>query len=273
MNINDFRYMWQGQPIKTLTGQECYLLDPIHKQGKANQHALLLLHGFSSSPAVYRLLLPALQPLYDTIICPVLPGHADSLAAFSITKATAWITTAEKACEQLINTHRHVDVLGLSLGGLLACHLSQHFGLHHLYLLAPALVLNMNLSCALAYAHVLHWLGFQYLRNQAGNLQGHEHCELAYRQLPITTVIELLTLIQSFHFTAPTCPTDLFLGQFDKVINGPLVAARFNTLSNTTLHWLPNSAHVLPLDTDRELIIQCVQGHFISKATTPTVET
>lgn len=258
MNINDFRYMWRGKPIKPLVTQQVNLLAPIYDiRGSGEQRALLLLHGFSSSPAVYRQLLPALSD-YDAVVCPLLPGHGESIQAFSTVKACEWVSTAENACEKLMNDYQQVDVMGLSLGGLLACHLSQRFPLHRLYLLAPALVLRLNTLHALKCARLMHWLGFSRLRNQAGNLYSNHDSELAYRQLPITAIIEILTLIDTYQFQPPHSPTDIFLGYHDEVVNSELVAKLFTNLPNCTIHWLPKSAHVLPLDGDLDTIIACL---------------
>lgn len=259
MNIDDFRYMWRGKPLKTLSQQEAYLLEPIDLKGKGRHNALLLLHGFSSSPAVFRELIPSLLPLYETIVCPALPGHGVSISAFSQAKASDWLGEAEGICAVLQEKYQTVDVLGFSLGGLLACHLAQRFTLHHLYLLAPALALHLNINLALKCAKMLHYMGFHHLRNRAGSLHAQLHSEIAYRQLPLTTIIEILTIINTFQFTPPTCPTDLFLGRHDDVVNSEVVAKHFTHRSNAHLHWLENSAHVLPLDGDIEVMLACIR--------------
>ena len=255
---NDFRYMWQGKHLGPLLATDAHVLAPIAQKNSRYEHALLLLHGFSSSPAVYRELLPGLSH-YDAIVCPALPGNGQNLSEFSASKASDWITPARETCDTLLKQYQHVDVMGFSLGGLLACDLSQHFSLNHLYLLAPALSLQLNIPWALAAARVLHSLGFQSLRNRAGHLLSPHHCELAYRQLPLATIIQLLTLIKNFVFTPPTCPTDLFLGYGDDVIDGHHVEKLFTNLPNCTIHWLAQSAHILPLDNDKDEIIACVQ--------------
>ena len=259
MNIDDFRYMWRGKHLNLLTTQQAHLLDPVSIRGSGTEHALLLLHGFSSSPAVYRQIIPALTDSYDAVICPRLPGHGESIGAFSKAKASDWVTAAEESCDALTKEYQHVSVVGLSLGGVLACHLSQHFALHHLFLLAPAIALQLKPSLALKLAHVLQWLGCKYVRNRAGNLYSELYSELAYRKLPIITVIEILTLINNFHFVPPSCPTDLFLGRFDEVVNANLVEKSFLNIPNITIHWLANSAHVLPLDGDIDMITACLQ--------------
>lgn len=257
MNNDDFRYMRRGKQLSKLSDEELNLLHPINQRGKGKERALLILHGFSSSPAVYRYLIPQLKN-YDAIVCPVLSGHGESIEAFSKSKAKDWLATATESCDALIKEYKKVDVLGLSLGGLLACELSRLFKLNHLYLLAPALKLHMRVDPMIKLARVLRCLGFEQLRNAAGNLLTDEHAEIAYRKLPISTIIEMLILAREYQWVPPTCPVDLFLGSHDKVVASEQVEQLFVNLPNVTIHWLKHSAHVLPLDNDLKEIIDCI---------------
>lgn len=260
MTNNDFRYMRRGKQLSELTDEEINLLKPIDQRGTGKERALLLLHGFSSSPAVYRRLIPQIKN-YDAIICPALQGHAISIEEFSASTAKDWRATANNACEALFKEYKKIDVLGLSLGGLLACELSQRFTLNHLFLLAPALKLKMNVSPMLKLSQVVKYLGFSQLRNSAGNLLSNDQAEIAFRKLPITTIIEILTLVQNYQWIPPTCPVDLFLGVHDEVVSSKEVEQLFASLPNTTIHWLKNSAHILPLDNDFEEIADCINRY------------
>ncbi|MGL6036951.1 MAG: alpha/beta hydrolase, partial [Legionella sp.] len=51
------------------------------------------------------------------------------------------------------------------------------------------------------------------------------------------------------------------LGAHDQVVNSKKVEQLFSSLPNATIHWLSNSAHVLPLDNDLAQIIQCINAH------------
>lgn len=261
MNKYDFRYMLGGKQLASLSDDELQLLKPITLKEQNNHNkVLLVLHGFSSTPAVYRYLLPQINH-YDAIVCPVLPGHGDSIARFSDVKAADWISSCSSLCEQLMAQYNQVDVLGLSLGGLLASELARIYPLHHLFLLAPALKLQMNTEFSLKLSRFLHGLGFRYLRSAAGNLVNSDHAEIAYRQLPLSTIIEMLTLAQHYHWQPPSCPTDIFLGAHDQVVNSKKVEHLFKPLAHATIHWLDNSAHVLPLDNDVAEIIECINNH------------
>lgn len=259
MNKHDFRYMLRGKQLASLSEAELQLLDPIAIKTKNTNKVLLVLHGFSSTPAVYRYLVPQIKH-YDAIICPKLPGHGESIASFSQVKAADWLASSKALCGQLIAQYKQVDVLGLSLGGLLASELAVTYPLHHLFLLAPALKLQMNTHLMVKLAERLHKLGFRYIRNAAGNLLTDTHAEIAYRKLPITTIIEMLQLARNYQWRAPKCPTDVFLGAHDLVVNSQEVEELFVSSSNATIHWLSNSAHVLPLDNDLERIIECINA-------------
>ena len=257
MNINDFRYMRQGKQIAELEPRELPSLETLDQRGSKKERALLAIHGFSSSPAVYRYLIPKIKG-YDAIVCPRLPGHGQSINAFSQSTASEWLAASRTLCAELLNEYQKVDVLGVSLGALLACELSKEFKLNHLFLLAPALKLHMNVGLLLKTAQLAKCLGFVHLRNEAGNIINEDHAEITYRKLPLSTIIEILQLIQNHQWTPPSCPIDLFLGAKDAVVASAKVEQLFTPLANVNIHWLNNSAHVLPLDNDLKLIIQCI---------------
>ncbi|KTD66254.1 alpha/beta hydrolase [Legionella spiritensis] len=264
MNLDDFRCMRRGVQLDILRARDAKYLREFRQVNQDNSRALLLIHGFSSSPAVFRNLYPAFSD-YGAVIAPVLPGHGESIDCFANVKAADWLAYVEKVCGTLIHEFKQVDVMGLSLGGLLACHLSRRFDLNHLYLLAPALNLQLSLPGIIRLARILNRLGFSKIRSSAGNLFTPEHCEIAYRQLPIPAIIEILTLVNQFEFIPPNCPTDVFLGCYDEVVASRKVAARFADCANVTIHWLSKSAHVLPLDGDLDTIIRCVTNNLLNE--------
>lgn len=252
--IHDFNFMWRGKIKNSLHEERSPWLKPVDKRKTNHTRAILLLHGFSSSPAVYREIVPKLTG-YDAIVCPVLPGHGSNIEDFAAVKSKDWVMAVEQTCASLVDEYQMVDVMGLSLGGVLACHLSCKFSLNHLYLLAPALALRLNLHLILPCVRLLHRLGLSSVRNHAGNLCSDTHQELAYRRLPLSTIIEVLTFINEFKLQTPHCPVDVFLGRFDEVVHSPRVEQALKNWPNTHVHWLEKSAHVLPLDHDVSSIL------------------
>lgn len=257
MIYNDFRFMRRGKQLISVRKEDFSLLQPINQRGSKKERALLLFHGFTSSPAVYRYLIPQLKN-YDALVCPVLPGHAESIAAFAQAKNEDWVRHATQECEALFQEYQKVDILGVSLGALLACKLSSNFQFNHMFLLAPALKLKMNMNRNKKLLTLLQNLGFCELRGMMGNIVSDKNTEISYRRIPITALIELFNLIEEHQWAPPTCPIDLFLGTHDIVVDSKEVEKMFAQVPNASIHWLKNSAHVLPLDNDLDQIVQCI---------------
>jgi carboxylesterase len=260
MNKNDFWYMLRGKYVSDLKGNDFSLLNSINQQGKNTNHAVLLIHGYSSTPAVYRYLISQLKN-YDAIICPALPGHATSIESLSQTKASDWLHYTMELCQDLFKKFTKIDIVGLSLGGLIACKLSELFAFNHIFLLAPALKLNMNVRAYLKLAITLQNLGFKEVRSAAGSLITDAHAEISYKRLPITSIIELFQFVLHYQWVAPSAPVDLFLGLYDKVVPSVQIEKLFHNVPNATIHWLNNSAHVLALDNDLRQIAACINHH------------
>ena len=227
-----------------------------HPSGKA----LLLLHGFASSPGVFRELLPQITN-YDAIYCPALPGHASNLAAFATCSAKEWIHAVESAYLKLNKNYQVIDVMGLSLGGALACDLSFKFPINHLYLLAPALALPFLPTHAGIIAKLLSYFGIKFINNNGGNLSCRINQELTYRKLPINAIQEVLKITTKKPIRIPKCPVDIFFGCSDDVIDSKKIAQAFQDAKNVKIHWLEHSAHILPLDMDKNAILEVMNGN------------
>lgn len=258
MKLDDFRLMRRGIPLFELEKKDSVLLNPVKIRSGRKKRALLMLHGFTSTPAVFRVMIPLLS-FYDAIFCPTLPGHASSMNEFGKVSAKNWLAEVEKEGQMLSKEFKQVDVVGFSLGGLLASHLSYMIELNHLYLLAPAFDLYSSPSRLIFLAKLFSWLGFKSLRCRSGDLHTHEHFEIAYRTMSLNTVIELLKLIQDTPLPNSNCSTDLFLGQYDQVVSSKRVEERFRSQRNVQIHWLSHSAHIIPLDGDIATIIDCMK--------------
>lgn len=254
MNIDAFRCMRQGKNIAQVQLKEQETMQEIQICDGKKNHALVLLHGFSSTPAVFRYFISGIHG-YNGIYAPLLPGHGESIEAFANSTALQWLTYVTAYVKNLTTQYQTVDLLGLSLGGLLACEVAQSMPLRRLFLLAPALNLQIPVNYALILARVLRTLKFSTLRSAAGNILAENVYEIAYKQTPLPVLIEILSCIQAFEFIEPTCAVELFLGKHDAVVDSNAVAKRFLNTAHTTLHWMNHSAHVLPLDSDYRAIV------------------
>ncbi len=270
MPHHDYEYLWQGKKQGVLANEDGDRLAPLHLERVGDHRtALLLLHGFSSSPAVYRALIPHLPP-YGAVLCPVLPGHGRDLTAFSQLNAAALLSGALNAYETLAAQYEHIDVLGLSMGGLLAHQLSALVPIHHLYLLAPAFFIQgQSIPTLLLAARFLRALGIKTIKNRGGDLHSNVYSELAYQRIPLTALMTLLQMIRDEPWTTFRCPTDLFLGRHDHVVDVQKIARHFRPSDTQHLHWLENSAHILPLDADLQDMVCVIKQRWQSSLGSP----
>ncbi len=102
--------------------------------------ALLLLHGSGDTPQSLRYLAQQLQAGGYTVSAPLLPGHGTSPADFAVTSADDYLEAARAALSALVAESPWVGLVGLSMGGALACQLATEApGVRVVVLLAPYL--------------------------------------------------------------------------------------------------------------------------------------
>jgi alpha-beta hydrolase superfamily lysophospholipase len=82
--------------------------------------ALLLVHGFADTPAVFRELAGALAAQGLTCRAMRVPGAGEPLAAAARQSPATWIEAVRTEAAALRATHREVWILGHSMGGALA---------------------------------------------------------------------------------------------------------------------------------------------------------
>ena len=79
--------------------------------------ALLCFHGLLSTKADFNTILPKLNTLYDTIACYDLPGHGYNTLKFNTLNIKKFVL---EAYDTLSHTHDEIDVMGYSMGGVIA---------------------------------------------------------------------------------------------------------------------------------------------------------
>lgn len=87
-------------------------------------HGALVLHGITGTPASVRGLAGALAGAGFAVEAPLLPGHGTSMEDLLDKRWDDWSATAEEAYAGLAARCERVVVVGLSMGGTLACWLA-----------------------------------------------------------------------------------------------------------------------------------------------------
>ena len=119
-----------NKPQKMIKKQK---LDKIHIGGDQEirfdvkpKAAILLLHGFTSSPLVFRKMAKYFFEAEFSVYAPVIAGHGSTPDDFSKTNITDWKKSAEEAYEKLKKDYQKVFIVGNSFGGNLAIWLAAN---------------------------------------------------------------------------------------------------------------------------------------------------
>ncbi len=112
---------------------------PYFMDGK-NGEAVLLVHGWTGTPAHLRELGNFLNENGYTVSGILLSGHGTTLNDMKKQKASDWFNDVEKAYKELAKTYDKISVVGLSMGGSLALYLAAKYPLKSAVCIAPALI-------------------------------------------------------------------------------------------------------------------------------------
>lgn len=260
MRKEDFWCARQGIEVQAITDADLAGTRPIEIRHTAqSKRALLCIHGFGATPFSFQDFVRQIQG-YDAIFAPLLPGHGESLDAFSKTSYSAWIEAVKKEASRLSAEFDSLDVLGFSLGALLACEVTRIIPVHQLYLLAPAFQLRIPMRAVLYVARCLRLVGFKHwISSRQANIARDGVYDIGHRKLPLSSLITLLEYILTFRMPPLGDQVYVFLGRHDAVVNSEKVAAMLHQKHPMVkIQWLEHAAHDLPMDNGWEEILKYI---------------
>ncbi|MDE7384855.1 MAG: alpha/beta fold hydrolase [Anaeroplasmataceae bacterium] len=97
--------------------------------------ALICLHGLLSTKADYNQISYVLKEDYDTIACYDLPGHGYNTLKYNTPTIKRFLLDIY---DSLAVKHNRIDVIGYSMGGVMACYLQSVRKIDKMVLLAPS---------------------------------------------------------------------------------------------------------------------------------------
>lgn len=116
-----------------------------------NGHAVMLIHGFSSSPREMRALGEILYRHHYIVYGALLPGHGTTPDDLAQQQVENWQTTIRRGYTALNQKGLKVSVAGISTGALLTLDLARRADLEKIILLAPFLKLRHWLADHVAF--------------------------------------------------------------------------------------------------------------------------
>jgi carboxylesterase len=239
-----------------------FRLDP--PRAAARRGAALCVHGYTGTPWEVRPLADALVDAGFAVDGPLLTGHGCDPAALNHTPWSRWLQDVVDAYDALDARAPGGSrvVVGCSMGGLLALHLSLVRRVDALVLLAPALRFFPGSSLAVAALAAGLWRVRPFLPKEApgGDVEDVEAQRLnpTYKVMPSRGVAELWRLQRATdavlgRVTTPLC---LLHGERDGTIapvSSELIAARVSA-PFVEHHRLRRTRHLVGLDVERDVV-------------------
>jgi len=225
--------------------------------------AVVLLHGWTGSPAHLRPLGHELNEAGYEVVAPLLAGHGTRVEDMVETGWRDWVASAATPAEEILDAGKRLHFVGLSLGGIISLLLAPVLGATSVATInAPQRVWDWRNHFA--------WLvrGSHIIR--PGNPVVPGPPEMAvyqqqYSDVPIGTVADLMDLIKAAaaNLGRVTCPSLVIQSRTDETvqpISGRLVYDGLGS-SLKVMVWLEHSRHVATLDRERDVVRDAVIRH------------
>lgn len=228
----------------------------MHAPVPGSRVAVLVLHGFTGSPASVRPWAQAFADRGYSVSMPLLPGHGTRWQDLQRHTFADWYATAEDAFLKLRAEHDQVFLAGLSMGGTLSLALAEEHGRD----VAGVMVVNPAIDSRRKDIKLLPVLkhavpAFPAIGN---DIKKPGMDERAYPKTPLKA---LASLFAEFRAVRPqlaevTQPVLIFRSREDHVVDPSSAKIIMSALSSRDLEEriLDESYHVATLDNDAETI-------------------
>ncbi len=243
--------------MKIIEGAEEFLLEGTNKKG------VLLIHGYTGTPAEMRLLGDHLHQEGYTVLGVRLPGHGTSPEELNETIWQDWYAAAKEGFTRLEKSCSEVMVAGLSMGGLLAIKVAAELSVKKAAILsAPMFVFDKRVP-------FIPFLRFfiPVLKKRKRNYFVAEKYNLAYDVMPtkpLGSLFKLVDLCKKQLLKKITVPCIVLQSTSEHTVEPRSAQFIYDNISSKKkeLVWFDKSGHILTLDVEREEVFKKISKFF-----------
>jgi carboxylesterase len=219
---------------------------------------VLLVHGFTGSPASLRPWGEYLAEHGLTVSCPRLPGHGTRWQDMNLTRWEDWYAEIDRGFAELRRKVDRVFVMGLSMGGTLSLRLAEeHPGeITGLVLVNPSLLTENKIA---KLAPVLKYV-MPSAKGIKNDIKKPGQDEIAYDRVPVKAFVSMVELWARVRadLGKVDVPILVFRSTEDHVVEPSSCRELQAKVSSTDMRevLLPDSYHVATLDNDAPTIFE-----------------
>ena len=224
---------------------------------KKNGHiGVVLVHGFTGSPAAMRPWAEFLNARGYSVRVPLLPGHGTKPSDLNEVEWPEWPTKVKAEIAELQKHCSQIFVAGLSMGGGTTLNVAAELGdkLSGIILVNPMIhVRGISPSTAFVISRVV-----KFGKSVGNDIKRKGVTEYSYDKMPYRGIYQLLTMLQLTRAALPLIkvPMQLFHSVDDHTLpvsNTEIIMREVGSTDKSRIELL-NSFHVATLDHDSELI-------------------
>ncbi len=235
------------ESLHIMSGAEPFLL-------KGGPRGVLLIHGFTGTPAEMRLLGDSLHEKGFTVLAIRLPGHGTDIRDMETTSWRHWYGAAVDGRHLLSGLCNEINVVGLSMGGLLALKLSAEYPVNRVTALSTPIFLTARRIPLLPLYRAFR----RFIPKKRRDYDIDPRYYVGYDSTPLASLSSLLELIDSVQEDLPNiqCPSLLIQSRREHTVRPESAIFIFERLGAQTkeLFWLEKSGHVVTIDAERDTV-------------------
>lgn len=238
------------------------LAAPFHFDGE-RLDAVLLIHGWTGSPAHMRPLAASLNEAGFTVRGTLLAGHGTTVEEMVGTGWRDWVRSGAVDAIELAESGRPLHLVGLSMGGIISLLLAPVLEAASVVTInSPQIVRNRRARFAGLYRGIDR---IDPRDPPAPASPEMEQFQQQYDARPVGTVAELGDLIRAArrNLHRVTCPTLVIQSRADEAVRPRSAEIIYDGISSVErgLVWLERSRHVATLDEERDIIAEAILDH------------
>lgn len=229
---------------------------------KKGRTGVLLIHGFTGTPYIFREIGPKLAETGYTVSAPLLAGHGTKPEDLEKTTWQDWYRTVKKAYRELKKTCKDVFVVGASFGANLACYLAIKHEVKGLVLIGTPRWIYRH-ALATIFTPIFQLLGIRYYNKPISKLTNNGLLlggpNYSYLVIPVRSVAQFLHVINRVTtkiLPQVKAPALIIQSSSDGLIKSESGTFIFETIGseNKQLVWISEPHHELHTGKSRRQI-------------------